>query len=86
MQEVRVICVKVLGGELGLKVISKMANLCRFLIWENTILTTLAEATHESVGNLLGHEDFLKLTVRENSSDTKPKGFKNILEWNFVTI
>ena len=65
MQEVRIICVKVLGGELGLKVISKMANLCRFLIWENTILTSLSEANQGSVGNLLGHEDFMKLAVAD---------------------
>ena len=60
MQEVRNICVTVLGGELGLKVIAKMANLCRFLIWEDTILSQLIESSDKSQ---LGYDDFAKLNV-----------------------
>ena len=66
MQEVRLICVKVLGSELGLSVISKMADLCRFLIWENTILTSLIERSpndEDKNQSILGIDDFNKLQV-----------------------
>ena len=71
MQEVRNICVTVLGGELGLQVISKMANLCRFLIWEDTILTQLAEST-DRLKSQLGYDDFAKLAVSTGSESKAP--------------
>ena len=77
MQEVRNICVTVLGSELGLKVIGKTARLCRFLIWEDTILTQLADLFEGIESNQLGYEDFIRLNINgEKPNSTSPSSLE----------